>query len=40
MGYGAVVMTNGGTAQPLLQELIDRVARAHGWDTLDKAPLR
>ena len=39
-GYGAVVMTNGGTAQPLLQGLIDRVARAHGWDTLDKAPLR
>jgi CubicO group peptidase (beta-lactamase class C family) len=39
-GYGVVVMTNGGTAQPLLQEIIDRVARAYGWDTLDKAPLR
>ena len=39
-GYGAVVMTNGGYGSPLLQEVIDRVARAYGWDMLDKPPLR
>jgi CubicO group peptidase (beta-lactamase class C family) len=39
-GYGAVVMTNGGYGLPLLQEVIDRVARAYGWDMLDKPPLR
>jgi hypothetical protein len=33
-------MTNGGNAAPLVQEIIDRVARAYGWDTLDKPPLR
>ena len=31
-GYGAVVMTNGGNAAPLVQEIIDRVARAYGWE--------
>ncbi len=39
-GYGVVVMTNGGNAQSLLQEIVDRVARAYGWDTLDKPVLR
>jgi CubicO group peptidase (beta-lactamase class C family) len=39
-GYGVVVMTNGDNGQPLVQEIIDRVARAYGWDTLDKPILR
>jgi CubicO group peptidase (beta-lactamase class C family) len=39
-GYGAVVMTNGDNGQALAQEVIDRVARAYGWDTLDKPMLR
>jgi CubicO group peptidase (beta-lactamase class C family) len=39
-GYGAVVMTNGDGGQALAQEVIDRVARAYGWDTLDKPMLR
>jgi hypothetical protein len=39
-GYGAVVMTNGDGGQPLTQEIIDRVARAYGWDSLDKPVLR
>lgn len=39
-GYGVVAMTNGGNGMPLLQEIIDRVARAYNWDTLDKALLR
>jgi hypothetical protein len=33
-------MTNGDNGQPLVQEIIDRVARAYGWDTLDKPMLR
>jgi CubicO group peptidase (beta-lactamase class C family) len=39
-GYGVVVMTNGDNGQPVALEIIDRVARAYGWDTLDKPPLR
>jgi CubicO group peptidase (beta-lactamase class C family) len=39
-GYGAVVMTNGDGGQALAQEVIERVARAYGWDTLDKPVLR
>jgi CubicO group peptidase (beta-lactamase class C family) len=39
-GYGLIVMTNGDNAQPLLEEVADRVARAYGWDTLHKPPLR
>lgn len=39
-GYGVVVMTNGDNGQPLAQEIIDRVARAYGWDMLDKPVLR
>jgi CubicO group peptidase (beta-lactamase class C family) len=39
-GYGLAVMTNGDNGQPLILEIIDRVARAYGWDTLDKPVLR
>jgi hypothetical protein len=39
-GYGAVVMTNSDNGQQLVQEIVDRVARAYNWDTLDKPPLR
>lgn len=39
-GYGAVVMTNGGNAGPLIQEVLDRIARAYDWDSLDKPVLR
>lgn len=39
-GYGVVVMSNGDNGFPLLQEVIDRVARAYGWDMLDKPALR
>jgi len=39
-GYGLIVMTNGDNAQPLLEEVADRVARAYGWDIFDKPPLR
>lgn len=39
-GYGAVVMTNGDNGLLLLQEILDRIARAYGWDSLDKPTLR
>lgn len=39
-GYGVVVMTNGDNGQAVAQEVIDRVARAYGWDTFHKPPLR
>jgi CubicO group peptidase (beta-lactamase class C family) len=39
-GYGVVVMSNGDNGFPLLQEIIDRAARAYGWDMLDKQALR
>lgn len=39
-GYGAVVMTNGDNGLLLLQEVLDRIARVYGWDSLDKPILR
>jgi len=39
-GYGVVAMTNGDNGAPLLQVVVDRIARAYGWDMLDKPPLR
>jgi CubicO group peptidase (beta-lactamase class C family) len=35
-GYGVVIMTNGDNGGALEQVVRDRVARAYGWDTLDK----
>jgi hypothetical protein len=34
------VMTNGDNGQSVAQEILDRVARAYGWDMLDKPTLR
>jgi CubicO group peptidase (beta-lactamase class C family) len=39
-GYGVVIMTNGDNGSALAQEIIDRVAHAYAWDTLDKPTLR
>jgi CubicO group peptidase (beta-lactamase class C family) len=39
-GYGAVIMTNGDGGSPLARELIERIARAYAWDSLDKPVLR
>jgi CubicO group peptidase (beta-lactamase class C family) len=39
-GYGVVIMTNGDNGGMLAHEVMDRVARAYSWDTLDKPILR
>jgi CubicO group peptidase (beta-lactamase class C family) len=39
-GYGLAVMTNGDNGTALAHEIIDRVAHAYGWDSLDKPTLR
>jgi CubicO group peptidase (beta-lactamase class C family) len=39
-GYGVAIMTNGDSGGVLLQVVRERVARAYGWDTLDKPVLR
>jgi CubicO group peptidase (beta-lactamase class C family) len=39
-GYGVVIMTNGDNGTALAHEIIDRVGRAYGWDSLDKPTLR
>lgn len=39
-GYGAVIMTNGDNGPSLMTEVQDRVAKAYGWDLLDKPILR
>ena len=38
-GYGMAVMTNTNNGQ-FNREIRDRVERAYGWDSLDKAPVR
>ncbi len=35
-GYGVAVMTNSDSGDALAGEIIERVARAYGWDSLDK----
>ena len=35
-GYGVAIMTNGDNGGLVVRELRERIARAYGWDTLDK----
>ena len=35
-GYGLAIMTNGSTGGLVMAEVRERVARAYGWDSLDK----
>jgi hypothetical protein len=39
-GYGMATMTNGDSGSSLIAEVEERVARAYGWDSLDKPVLR
>ena len=39
-GYGVVIMTNGDNGASVMTEIQDRVAKAYGWDLLDKPILR
>lgn len=39
-GYGVAIMTNSDNGGALAREIIDRVARAYNWDSLDKPVLR
>jgi CubicO group peptidase (beta-lactamase class C family) len=39
-GYGVAIMTNSDSGGVLIEEIRARVARAYGWDTLDKPILR
>jgi CubicO group peptidase (beta-lactamase class C family) len=35
-GYGAVIMTNGDNGRSVIMEIQNRIAKAYGWDMLDK----
>ena len=39
-GYGLAVMTNSAGGAAVMQEVVERVQRAYGWDVLDKPVLR
>jgi hypothetical protein len=39
-GYGVAIMTNGDNGASVITEIQDRVAKAYGWDLLDKPILR
>lgn len=39
-GYGVVVMTNSDSGSALTRAILERVARAHNWDSLDKPLIR
>ena len=39
-GYGVVIMTNGDRGTAVAAEIVERVAAAYGWDTLDKPTMR
>ena len=39
-GYGVAVMTNASGGNAVFSEVVERVQRAYGWDSLDKPTLR
>jgi len=39
-GYGFAIMTNAANGGMVFQEIKERIARAYGWDSLDKPVLR
>ncbi|HEY3443850.1 MAG TPA: serine hydrolase domain-containing protein [Paludibaculum sp.] len=39
-GYGVVVMTNGDNGSAITRAILERVARAYNWDSLDKPLIR
>ena len=39
-GYGAAVMTNASGGGQVFREVVERIQRAYGWDSLDKPTLR
>lgn len=36
-GYGVIIMTNGDNGMALMNQIADRVEKAYGWDSLEKA---
>ena len=39
-GYGTAVMTNASGGGQVFREVVERIQRAYGWDSLDKPVLR